>query len=188
MERVTGMKRRILLIIVSLLAVLLLAGMELSAQQRRAWKPGEFQGLVAGKSTRKDVTRVLGVTTPKRSAHLEIYSYPGKGDFGASVTVEVNRATGVVETITERFSPNITRTQARKKFGESYNEGQYSIADCPHEGVNSPVYRDSNGPIGLIEYPQQGLVLWPNEEGFDIAAALYLAKPLPGRKPVCAKQ
>jgi hypothetical protein len=166
----------------------LLASAGVAGQQRSAWRPGEFQELVTGRSTRKDVIHVLGATTPKTSTHLETYSYPGKGAFGATVIVEVNRARGVVETITERFSPNITRTQARKKYGERYNEVQYSIADCPHEGVNAPVYRDPKGPIGLIEYPQQGLVLWPNEQGFDIAAALYLAKPLLGKKPVCAKQ
>jgi hypothetical protein len=165
--------------------VLFLATTGLAGQQRSAWKPGEFQGLVAGKSTWKDVIRVLGEITPKTSAHLETFNYPRRGDFGANVIVEVNRATGVVETITLRFSPNITRTQARKKYGEHYNEVQYSIADCPHEGVNGPVYRDPKGGIGLIEYPQQGLVLWPNEEGFDIAAALYLPKPLPGKKPMC---
>lgn len=131
---------------------------------------------------------MLGVAEPKRTAHLETYTYPGKGDFGSNIVVEVNRAAGVVETITERFSPNITRTQARKKFGERYNEVQYSIADCPHEGVNAPVYRDPKGPIGLIEYPQAGLLLWPNKEGFDIAAVLYLAKPLPGKKTACAKR
>ncbi len=159
----------------------------LAAQQRGTWKPGDFRGLTAGKSTRKDVVRVLGAGTPKTTAHLEIYSFAGKGDFGANVFVEVNRATGVVETITERFAPNITRTQARKKYGERYDEVQYSVVECAHEGVNAMAYRDPKGPIGLIEYPQQGLVLWPNEEGFDIAAALYLAKPLPGKKPVCAK-
>ncbi len=183
-----AIRRRTLIMAVRVLALMLFASSGLAAQQRSVWKPGEFRGLVAGRSTRKDVVRVLGATTPKTSAHLESYSYASKGDFGSSVIVEVNRATGLVQTITERFSPNITRTQARKKFGERYNEVQYSIAECPHEGVDALAYRDPKGPIGLIEYPQQGLVLWPNEQGFDIAAALYLAKPLPSKKPVCSKQ
>lgn len=182
--RATGFGRRLGIPII----VTLLLGAGLVAQQRSSWKPGEFRGLIAGKSSRKDVIRVLGATTPKTSENLDIYSYPGKGDFGANIMIEVNHATGMVQTITERFSPNITRTQARKKYGERYNEVQYSIAECPYEGVNAPAYRDPNGPIGLIEYPQQGLVLWPNKEGFDIAAALYLAKPLPRKKPVCSKR
>lgn len=165
----------------------LVASCGLAAQQRGTWRSGDFRGLTAGKSTRKDIVRVLGAGTPKTTTHLEIYSFGGKGDFGANIIVEVNRTTGVVETITERFAPNITRTQARKRYGEHYDEVQYSVAECPHEGVNATAYRDPKGPIGLIEYPQQGLVLWPNEEGFDIAAALYLAKPLPAKKPVCAK-
>ncbi len=126
--------------------------------------------------------------TPKPGKKIDTYTYPGKGDFGGKVIVEVDRVTGVVETITELFSPNITRTQARKKYGENYKEVHSSIADCPHEGVNALAYRDPNGPIGLLVYSQQGIVLWPNQEGFDIAAALYLAKPLPGKKPVCAKR
>ncbi len=170
------------------LSWLLLAAAGLSAQQRPEWKPGNFRGLLTGKSTRKDVTRALGAATPKKGRHIETYMYPGKGDFGANVIVEVNSATGVVETITERFSPNITRTQARKKYGDNYKEIQYSIADCPHESANALVYRDPNGPIGLLVYSQQGIVLWPNEEGFDIAAALYLAKPLPNKRPVCSKR
>ena len=171
-----------------LVMAMLLASVGVAGQQRKAWKAGEFKGLVAGKATRKDVVRVMGATAPTRTPHLEVFNYPGKGDFGSNVTVEVSRATGLVETITERFAPNITRTQAHKKYGENYDEVQYSVAECPHESVNAMAYRDSKGPIGLIEYPQQGLVLWPNQEGFDIAAALYLAKPLPGKKPICGKQ
>lgn len=170
------------------LSLLVFAGDSLSAQQNRPWKPGDFRGLVAGKSTRKDVVRGLGTATPKKGRLLDTYVYEGKGDFGANVIVEVRRATGVIETITERFSPNITRTQARKKYGEDFREIQYSIADCPREGVNTLAYQDPNGPIGLLVYSQQGIVLWPNEEGFDIAAALYLPKPLPSKRPVCAKR
>ncbi|MDT8068651.1 MAG: hypothetical protein ROO76_10865 [Terriglobia bacterium] len=173
---------------VLLFSLLVCAGGGLSAQQNRPWKPADFRGLVAGKSTRKDVIRMLGAATPKRGRQLETYSYAGKGDFGANVIVEVRLATGVIETITERFSPNITRTQAHKKYGEDYREVQYSVADCPHEGVNALAYRDPNGPIGLLVYSKQGIVLWPNHEGFDIAAALYLARPLPSKRPVCPKR
>ncbi|MGE5111921.1 MAG: hypothetical protein ACM3JB_13755 [Acidobacteriaceae bacterium] len=153
-----------------------------------AWKPGEFSGLVAGKSTRKDVIRMLGANEPRREKLQETYTYSGKGDFSSTLIIEVNRATGVVDTITEQFSPNITRTQAHKKYGNDYREVQYSIADCPHEGVNPLAYRDPKGLVELIEYPQKGLILWPNREGFDIAAAVYLARPLPGKKPACAKR
>lgn len=132
--------------------------------------------------------RVLGANEPKKQKRLETYTYPGKGDFSSTLIIEVDRATGVVETITEQFSPNVTRTQAHKKYGNDYREVQYSIADCPHEGVNPLAYRDPKGPVELIEYRQSGLILWPNREGFDIAAAVYLAKPLPGKRPVCAKQ
>jgi hypothetical protein len=50
------------------------------------------------------------------------------------------------------------------------------------------VYRDAKGGIELLEYPQKGLILWPNQYGFDIAAAVYRAKALPGNKLVCGKK
>ena len=170
------------------IACLLGSSMAMAQGRSAGWTPGEFSGLVAGKSTRKDVIRVLGANEPKKQKRLETYTYPGKGDFSSTLIIEVDRATGVVETITEQFSPNVTRTQAHKKYGNDYREVQYSIADCPHEGVNPLAYRDPKGPVELIEYRQSGLILWPNREGFDIAAAVYLAKPLPGKRPVCAKQ
>lgn len=170
------------------IACLLISSLAAAQGRSRAWKPGEFSGLVAGKSTRKDVIRVLGASEPKKEKRLETYTYPGKGDFSSTLVIEVNRATGVVETMTEQFSPNITRTQAHKKYGNDYREVQYSLVDCPHEGVNPLAYRDPKGPVELTEYPQQGLILWPNREGFDIAAAVYMARPFPGKKPVCAKR
>jgi hypothetical protein len=156
-------------------------------QQSTAWRPGQFGELTAGKSTRKDVVRLLGAGQPKRGARLETYAYPHRGDFSGDLFVEVNRLSGIVETITVQFPTNLTRTQAYKKYGRDYNEVNYSIGDCSHEGLNPPAYRDPKGPVELIEYPSKGLVLWPNREGFDFAAALYLAKPLPKSRPNCGK-
>ncbi len=154
-------------------------------QQR--WKPAQYGELTAGKSTRKDVIRVLGDATPKKSGSLETYTYPGKGDFGGDVVIEVNQATGVIESVIVQFSPNITRTQARKKYGNDYHEIRYSISECPHDGSLPLAYRDPKGGVELIEYPQKGLVLWPNQYGLDIAAAVYRAKELPKIKPRCRK-
>ncbi len=162
-----------------------LAGCANFALGQAAWRAGQFGEVVTGKSTRKDVVRLLGRTEPKRVGRLEQYTYSGKGDFSADVVVEVNAATGVVEAVTEQFTTNITRTQAYRKYGRDYNEIRYSIANCPHESVNPLVFRDPQGPIEMIEYPGKGLVLWPNRDGFDIAAAVFLAKPLPKSKPKC---
>lgn len=152
--------------------------------QSEPWKPGEFGGLETGTSNRKDMLRVFGNAVAKKTARVEIYRYPGKGDFGGDVSVEVGRRTGVVESITVQWSPNITRTQAYKKFGRVYDEVHYSIAKCG-DGVNPPVYRDPNGALELIEYPDKGTILWPNQMGFDFAAAVFRAKPLPKIKPSC---
>ncbi len=95
------------------LACSLGSSMAMAQGRSAAWTPGEFSGLVAGKSTRKDVIRVLGANEPKKQKRLETYTYPGKGDFSSTLIIEVDRATGVVETITVQFSPNVTRTQAQ---------------------------------------------------------------------------
>jgi hypothetical protein len=152
----------------------------------QSWTPGKFGELTTGTSTTKDVVRVLGPSEPKRGKTLITYTYPGKGDFGGDLAVEVSRVTGIVETITSRPPQNITRTEAYRKFGKDYNEVTYTVATCG-EGTNPPVYRDKNGAVELLEYPQKGIILWPNAYGFDIAAIVYRAKPLPVTKPHCPK-
>ncbi len=164
-------------------AVLLLLVSSVSAQ---SWTPGHFGELVTGKSKTSDVLRVLGSAEPSIGKTLVTYTYPGKGDFGGELVVEVSRANGVVQSITSRPEQNITRTEAYRKFGKDYNEVTYSVAKCG-EGTNPPVYRDKKGTVELIEYPSQGVILWPNAYGFDIAAIVYRAKPLPTVKPHCPK-
>lgn len=167
--------------------VLLLLAVACAGAKAQAWKPGQFGELVAGKSTRADVIRVLGAADPGKGARVETYKYAAKGDLGGDVLVEVNRTTGVVESITVQFSPNVTRTQAYKKYGRDYKEVNYSVVNCPQNGATPLVYRNPKGGVELLEYPQKGLVLWPNQYGFDIAAAVYLARPLPSKKPACGK-
>jgi hypothetical protein len=169
-----------------LLGVLLFCGGAL-AQNSGTWKAGQFKELLTGKANRKDIVRVLGDAKPTKSGKLETYSYSDKGEFGGKVLVDVNAATGVVEAVTEQFSPNLTRTQAYKKYGKDYNEVRYSVSECPQEGSTPMVYRDAKGGIELLEYPKKGLILWPNQYGFDIAAAVFRAKALPGKKPLCGK-
>jgi len=167
--------------------MMLVAGMA-AGQQEKSWKAGQFGELVTGKATRKDVVRVLGESMPAKSGKLETYTYPDKGDFGGKVLIDVNSATGLIDAVTVQFSPNITRTQAYKKYGKDYNEVRYSVSTCPQEGSTPMVYRDAKGGIELLEYPQKGLILWPNQYGFDIAAVVYRARALPGKKLVCGKK
>ena len=157
-----------------------------AASAQSSWTPGRFGELVTGQSKVKDVLRVLGPAEPKQGKRLTTYTYPGKGDFGGGLIVEVSNTTKVIEVITSRPAQNITRTEAYRKFGKDYREVTYAAAKCG-EGTNPPVYRDKNGAVELIEYPTQGIVLWPNRYGFDIAAIVYLARPLPTSKPKCPK-
>ena len=174
--------RRLPFAMITALAACLFA-VRTSAQE---WTPGKFGELVTGRSKAKDIVRVFGPAEPNRGKTLITYTYPGKGDFGGDLVLEVSRATGVVETITSRPAQNITRTEAYRKFGKDYIEVTYSVAKCG-EGTNPPVYRDKNGPIELLEYPKKGIILWPNAYGFDIAAILYRASPLPATRPHCVR-
>ena len=148
------------------------------------WTPGRYGDVITGQSKAKDVLRILGPADSKAGRLLTTYLYPGKGDFGGDLIVEVSNATKIVQAITSRPAQNITRTEAYRKFGKEYHEVTYAVAKCG-EGTNPPVYRDKNGPVELIEYPKQGVVLWPNRYGFDIAAIVYLPTPLPSVKPRC---
>lgn len=180
--RIDGLRRAAAILAVGLVAV---AG---SAQQPALWKPGQFKELLTGKAKRKDVTRLLGETKRAKSGKLETYTYPDKGELGGKLLVDVDAASGIVESIIEQFSPNLTRTQAYKKFGKDYREVHYSVSTCPQVGSTPMVYRDPKGGMELLEYPQKGIILWPNQYGFDIAAVVYRAHPLPMKKPICSKK
>ena len=72
-----------------------------------------------------------------------------------------------------------------KELGQDALTAHFSQARC----AAAALYRDPAGAIELTLYPARGIVLWPDQFGYDFAAILYVARP-PGasRAPACVSQ
>jgi hypothetical protein len=147
------------------------------------WTSASFRGLTIGRGRREDVVRVLGTPdAASRDRGGEELTYKARGDHKGDLLVRLDRS-GVVSEMQESFPVSIPRTQIYKELGQNALTAHFSKAKC----ADGALYRDPRGPIELTLYPARGIVLWPDQYGYDFAAILYLARP-PGlaRLPTCA--
>jgi hypothetical protein len=147
------------------------------------WTAANFRGLTIGRARREDVVRTLG--TPDADSHTpngEELIYKTRGDRKGDLTARLDRS-GIVTEIQELFPVAIPRTKIYQAFGEDALTAHFSRAKCAAEAL----YRDPRGAIELTLYPARGIVLWPDQYGYDFAAILYVARtPGLARKPPCA--
>ena len=146
------------------------------------WTTANFRGLRLGSAKRADVVRVLGAPdAANRSREGEELLYKARGNHHGDLSVRLNR-TGVVIEIQESLPVAIPRTVLYKEFGNDALTAHFSRAMC---GANA-IYRDPRGAIELTLYPSRGIVLWPDQYGYDFAAILYVAqRPGLAREPAC---
>jgi hypothetical protein len=147
------------------------------------WTAANFRGLTIGRGHREDLMRALG--TPD-AAHVdrnsEELTYKARGDHKGDLLVRLDRA-GIVSEIQESFPVSIPRTQIYKELGQNALTAHFSKAKCG----DGALYRDPRGAIELTLYPARGIVLWPDQYGYDFAAILYVARsPGLAHMPNCA--
>jgi hypothetical protein len=149
------------------------------------WTPASFRGLAVGRAHRAEAIRLLGppdAVTRTRSGQALIYK--GRGSHKGDLAVRLDR-TGLVFEIQESFPVAIPRTQIYKELGADALTAHFSQAKCAADAL----YRDPGGAIELTLYPARGIVLWPDQFGYDFAAILYLARqPGTSRAPACASR
>ncbi len=166
----------ILLLTASLFAVPIV----LAAPPR--WTPARFRGLVLGSARRDEAIRLLGppdADTRTRSGEELIYK--ARGDHKGDLTVRLDRS-GVVFEIQESFLIAIPRSRIYKELGQDALTAHFSLARC----AANTLYRDPAGAIELTLYPARGIVLWPDQFGYDFAAILYVAhQPGASHAPAC---
>jgi hypothetical protein len=162
------------------LTVLLLSASLFAAPLQ--WTAASYRGLIMGRAHRQDVVRTLG--TPDASRHTakgEELSYKTRGEHKGDLTVRLDRS-GVAVEVEEDFPVAIPRTSMYKEFGKDAVTAQYSIAKC----AGGALYRDPRGNIELTLYPARGIVLWPDQFGYDFAAIHYFARqPGVAARPAC---
>jgi len=146
------------------------------------WTPANFHGLSVGRAHRDEAVRVLGA--PDAANHTregEELLYKARGSHNGDLTVRLDRS-GVVTEIQESFPVAIPRTILYKEFGKDALTAHYSRAKC----AANALYRDPRGAIELTLYPSRGIVLWPDQFGYDFAAILYVAQqPGAALEPSC---
>ncbi|MDR3765409.1 MAG: hypothetical protein P4M01_15075 [Acidobacteriota bacterium] len=148
------------------------------------WSAANYRGLLLGRARRADVLRALG--EPQSANNLkdgEELLYRGRGEHHGDITVKLSRA-GVAEEIIEAFPVALSRTAAYRELGKDAVTAHYSFAAC----AANALYREPRGPLELTFFPRLGIVLWPDQYGYDFAAMRYTARQ-PGleRAPACVK-
>jgi hypothetical protein len=150
------------------------------------WTPAEFRGLKLGTAKMEDIEGVLGRPDTKSFRNgSDILVYGRKGDNDGNLEFELRE--GVLFKVTEDLPVAMPRTVAFRKFGKDYTERRYDSARCVGRSGDDLLYRSSKGTVELLEYPKKGLLLWPDQFGYDIASVIYRARPLATRKPRCTK-
>lgn len=166
-----------------LLAILMLNASLFAAPP--TWTPANFHGLTLGRAHREDALRTLGTPdADSRTSNGEELLYKTRGSHKGDLTVRLDRS-GIVTEIQESLPVAIPRTKLYQEFGKDALTAHYSRAKCAGDAF----YRDPRGAIELTLYPSRGVVLWPDQYGYDFAAVLYVAKP-PGldRPPACVSR
>ncbi len=149
------------------------------------WTAGSFRGLTVGRAHRADALRTLGnpdLATP--SAGGEDLLYKERGSHHGDLTVRLDRS-GLVTEIQELFPVAIPRTQIYKELGDNALTAHFSWAKC----AANALYRDPRGAVELTLYPARGIVLWPDQLGYDFAAIHYVARePGLAHPPACVSR
>jgi hypothetical protein len=167
-------------------ATLLLLAASLFAAPPR-WTPANFRGLAVGRAHRADAIHLLGPPDSSNRTHDgEELIYKGRGDHKGDLAVRLDRS-GLVFEIQESFPVAIPRTRIYKELGADALTAHFSQSRCDSNAAAHALYRDPGGAIELTLYPARGIVLWPDQFGYDFAAILYVAHP-PGaaRAPACS--
>jgi hypothetical protein len=175
----------IALLVASLLAATLTTTQAARLAATPSWTPANFRGLSLGRAQRSEVVRLLGSPDSASRGHDgEELFYKSRGSHKGDLTVRLNRFAVATE-VQESFPVAIPRTILYKEFGQDALTAHFSRAKCAADVL----YRDPRGNIELSFYPSRGIVLWPDQYGYDFAAVLYVAQqPGLARAPACVKK
>jgi hypothetical protein len=148
------------------------------------WTPAEFHGLKLGTAKMEDIERVIGRPDTKSFKNgSDILVYGKQGDNDGDLELELRD--GVLFKVTEDLPVAMPRAVAFRKYGKDYVERRYAAAKCTARSGDDLLFRSSKGVVELLEYPKKGMLLWPDQFGYDIASVIYRARPLATRMPPC---
>jgi hypothetical protein len=163
------------LIVVLLLSPCVLAFANIQSRIQ-GWKPAVYRNLVMGKSTRRDLLRLLG--KPKFTAipdgqsptdrYQEVwYYYDLKGEITGELTAYIDKRNGLIRGL--NVSPDkFSKADAIRLFGADYVETHYQFCQCREASDSAPVYETSAGNLAQLEYRSRGIAIQFHSETASI--------------------
>lgn len=174
------------------LALILLTPCVTSAQTKAlnhkvVWKPGEYKGLVVGKSTLTDARRVFGKeiwqgSQPDGCSRTRIHTLQLGGN--DSDTVEITAQRNTITGISIQLKTPLSRDEAVSRFGKHFQITRYATDECKGCGGSAPLCVSPKGDTEVMEYPSHGFFLWPDSYG-GLTSVEYTSKPASSAKCSC---
>lgn len=152
-------------------------------KRNQKWRPGNYRGLVVGRSTQGDMFRLLGKPERvegfgnRKDINQEIwYTYQIQTAPSGVLTVAVNKRT---RTIIQLFlSPdNLSKDEAIRIFGNEYITTRYDFCPGFEDKDVAPIYESPQGEAVYIEYRPRGIALSINYRD-QVDNILFVSKPI----------
>jgi len=128
------------------------------------WKPGQYKGLIVGKSKYNDIVRIMGkpisigpmVERDESSKDPSLYiQYGNIGEFDGELAFVIGEKSRILFAIIN-YPSNLSLTSAIAHYGDNYRKRQ--LAFCPwDEWTSKPYYETPDGNIVRIDYPDLGI-------------------------------
>lgn len=147
-----------------------------------AWAPGNYWGIIPGRSKRADVLRILGepLTTGKSANDLPAGASPltydnYKSDEIAGKLEIISSADDIVDSI-NIYPDNFSQKNAIERFGTGYRKTAYSFLECPGDAGSSRIRENAEGDLEYFEYRPQGIAIFMDDDG-KVQSISYLKGP-----------
>jgi hypothetical protein len=167
------------LYLVSVVACVTIACAQQSSGSK--WQPGQYRGLVTGKSTTKDVVRVLGLPS-WQGKPIEVPEVPGEEEWSYKLPTPQGECcdlffkNGVLKSVSLRLD-GMQSSEAERLFGPGFGPVRFSAKDDGSETGSSPICEDPKGDIVMLLNSEKGLSLSVDGRGVVQEAVYSDARP-----------
>jgi hypothetical protein len=165
-----------------LCAVALLAtGVIAIGQQTAAekWQPGQYRGLITGKSTMEDVVRVLG-NPSWRGKPIEVPDETDAAEWNYNIDTPQGKCcdlyfrSGVLQSIDLKLR-GLLLNEAEKQFGGKFERVRFRTEEDTQATGSGQMCEDLNGDSALFVNPKKGISLWIDPAGVLARQAVFSA-------------
>jgi hypothetical protein len=152
------------------------------------FRPANFQGLVMGKATTADATRLFGkpdnVSRDEQRGYNWLY-YQDIGPVSGKVEMYAKFGNDIIETVVVYPSTQPSVADAIKRFGPSLKLVRYNFDNCLGNADEAPINESLDGSLPFLVSPALGLSMRVNYKNF-VETIEYNSKPIGATKSRCS--